>query len=509
MHKLFVILSLWCFSILLSSGAYAAKSREITLPSYNPVRYRVPATPAAQALHQKIIKVSTDLATLKAVQLDDPSIDQRFAAMIQAKIKGITRKLDTLKQDMKQRQKRHQKKLQKQGARQQEMRTQIATRTKAGSGHLVNAAPSSASALNPQEKAEQTDSTSAEIKALKISLQGIIKKLEVLEKRTQKRRKTKPLEQKVAHNGAASALYQPALKRPTTIPLPVAKQLAFLAPTLVRTKIIYPSQGQGAATASAAANKPNAAVKRARKARMQQGVFLPSARPLLSQFQNRRSKTQFWQPQKMRKRRRKRYASVEDRAGKSSAWSEIAVLKATNQCLKLFRNLNIDYVEKPSIKNGRCGTAAPIHFKGFGTRHSVSISPPATLNCKATAVIAHWMNKKVQPLAMRLLGSPIAKIHNISSYNCRNRYGRKNGRISEHAYANALDIMAFTTQKGEKIDLLKHFYADNEKGQFLRTVHKLACKDKFGTVLGPEANAAHKNHFHLDLAKRRRSAYCE
>jgi hypothetical protein len=43
---------------------------------------------------------------------------------------------------------------------------------------------------------------------------------------------------------------------------------------------------------------------------------------------------------------------------------------------------------------------------------------------------------------------------------------------------------------------------------FLRRLHKGACRI-FGTVLGPEANEAHRNHFHFDLASRRRNAYCQ
>ena len=43
---------------------------------------------------------------------------------------------------------------------------------------------------------------------------------------------------------------------------------------------------------------------------------------------------------------------------------------------------------------------------------------------------------------------------------------------------------------------------------FLREVHHGAC-GLFGTVLSPEANAAHRNHLHLDLAHRRHGAYCE
>jgi hypothetical protein len=46
------------------------------------------------------------------------------------------------------------------------------------------------------------------------------------------------------------------------------------------------------------------------------------------------------------------------------------------------------------------------------------------------------------------------------------------------------------------------------ESQFLRRLHKGAC-GVFGTVLGPEANEAHRDHFHFDLAQRRRSAYCQ
>ncbi len=46
------------------------------------------------------------------------------------------------------------------------------------------------------------------------------------------------------------------------------------------------------------------------------------------------------------------------------------------------------------------------------------------------------------------------------------------------------------------------------EGAFLRRLHRGAC-GTFGTVLGPEANEAHRDHFHFDLAARRRSAFCE
>ena len=43
--------------------------------------------------------------------------------------------------------------------------------------------------------------------------------------------------------------------------------------------------------------------------------------------------------------------------------------------------------------------------------------------------------------------------------------------------------------------------AANGKLEFLRAAHKSACRT-FGTVLGPEANRTHRNHFHVDMAER-------
>ncbi|MHA1518443.1 MAG: extensin family protein, partial [Alphaproteobacteria bacterium] len=47
-----------------------------------------------------------------------------------------------------------------------------------------------------------------------------------------------------------------------------------------------------------------------------------------------------------------------------------------------------------------------------------------------------------------------------------------------------------------------------DKSEFLQLIHKDACKT-FNTVLGPRANAAHKNHFHVDMKVRRYVTICE
>jgi hypothetical protein len=46
------------------------------------------------------------------------------------------------------------------------------------------------------------------------------------------------------------------------------------------------------------------------------------------------------------------------------------------------------------------------------------------------------------------------------------------------------------------------------KSQFVTFLFEDACRH-FGTVLGPNANEAHKDHFHLDMKARRKSNFCE
>jgi len=43
---------------------------------------------------------------------------------------------------------------------------------------------------------------------------------------------------------------------------------------------------------------------------------------------------------------------------------------------------------------------------------------------------------------------------------------------------------------------------------FLHEAHAAACRI-FGTTLGPEANADHRNHFHVDMAPRTVTKICD
>ncbi len=74
--------------------------------------------------------------------------------------------------------------------------------------------------------------------------------------------------------------------------------------------------------------------------------------------------------------------------------------------------------------------------------------------------------------------------------------------ISEHAFGNALDIAGFTLADGRKISVQHGWHGTPEEQGFLHDVQLYAC-ETFVTVLAPGYNAAHYNHIHVDLMRRK------
>ena len=248
----------------------------------------------------------------------------------------------------------------------------------------------------------------------------------------------------------------------------------------------------------------------------------------------------------------------------TEAWTEAEIGAATAKCKELLTGDPLDYELLPPLKEGLCGTPAPVLLRAIGHDPKVAIEPPATLSCPMADVLGEWLRDTVQPEAKGLFGSPVVKIENASSYVCRNRYGGADTLLSEHALANAFDVSEFVLANGTRITVLDHWphvvttppppepnparggdsaapnraakqaggdrgsdiitpaKADSTtppspppvatepdpKNQFVTFLFEDACR-RFGTVLGPNANEAHKDHFHLDMKKRRKSNFCE
>ena len=121
-------------------------------------------------------------------------------------------------------------------------------------------------------------------------------------------------------------------------------------------------------------------------------------------------------------------------------------------------------------------------------------------SCPLALAYALFEEHGLQPAAQRAFGQRVTQVDHLGSFACRNVYHRKQGRLSQHATANALDISGFRLADGQRVVLSKDWQGEGAKARFLRDVQKAAC-ESFSTVLGPDYNAAHHNHFHMDMGR--------
>ena len=137
-------------------------------------------------------------------------------------------------------------------------------------------------------------------------------------------------------------------------------------------------------------------------------------------------------------------------------WSEAEIITALKDCLKRLAPLGAEIDIAPAVKHEQCGAPAPVLLKRIGSGASrVEFQPPPMLNCAMVASLHTWIEKTLQPAAQDILGSSIVRLRGTSGYACRNRNGSAHGdRLSEHALANAIDIMGFVTADGRTIDVL-------------------------------------------------------
>jgi hypothetical protein len=124
-------------------------------------------------------------------------------------------------------------------------------------------------------------------------------------------------------------------------------------------------------------------------------------------------------------------------------------------------------------------------------------SPP--MACPEALAFQLWVRQVVQPAAEAAFSSRVATVHHYGTYACRRVAGHgESTTVSQHAYANAVDVAGFTLADGRTITVLKDWKTDDADGRFLHRVRDGAC-GVFNAVLSPDYNAAHANHLHLDM----------
>lgn len=152
-----------------------------------------------------------------------------------------------------------------------------------------------------------------------------------------------------------------------------------------------------------------------------------------------------------------------------------------------------------------CGAPQVVtYLRGPG---NIAYSVAPLLTCSMALALATF-ERILQKEATTIFGSPVARIDQIGTYSCR-EIAAYPGLVSDHAYANAIDLTRFVLKNGASIEILRDFDLSEgaprkPAGAFLRVVSQRANdEDVFSHVLTPFFNASHRNHFHLDLARYR------
>lgn len=152
---------------------------------------------------------------------------------------------------------------------------------------------------------------------------------------------------------------------------------------------------------------------------------------------------------------------------------------------------------------GACGIDNAVRITAVD---GVRLSQPALLNCRTARALADWVEDGAQRAVGRR-GGGLETLHVAAHYVCRTRNHRPGARLSEHSFGNAIDISGVTLKNGDRLTVTEHYDAWGRSGRIVRRMHDAAC-GPFGTVLGPESDRYHQNHFHFDTARHRGGPYC-
>lgn len=177
------------------------------------------------------------------------------------------------------------------------------------------------------------------------------------------------------------------------------------------------------------------------------------------------------------------------------------------RCLAALAQTGMQYELLPDrITAPGCGFENAVRLTSAGVR----MGAPVSLSCPMAVSFFMWEHHVLQAAAQQHLGERVAAIDHLGSYACRN-VNRGEGASpdapgasrSRHATANALDIAGFMLESGQRVTVLKSWPANasgappGPQARMLADAHSGACRF-FNGVLGPDYNAVHRDHFHLE-----------
>ena len=166
-------------------------------------------------------------------------------------------------------------------------------------------------------------------------------------------------------------------------------------------------------------------------------------------------------------------------------------------CLRRLERLGARFEAMAPLGNGQCSAPRPLSVTALAD--GVALEPAATLSCRAAEALARWTTE-VQVAARETFDDGLKSLNLGGTYVCRGQNHDTDAKLSEHSFANAIDVMGYGFAKRASLKVTAS-PAGSPEAAFLDRVRASAC-GFFRTVLGPGSDAAHGNHLHLDLRER-------
>ena len=172
------------------------------------------------------------------------------------------------------------------------------------------------------------------------------------------------------------------------------------------------------------------------------------------------------------------------------------------QCLADLDALRVRYRRLPDQNfPGGCQQIGAVQLIDIG----VPVTNIGPVTCPLARAMTRWVRDAVQPAARVWMSSQVTKVETMGSYSCRPVNGVTGNKLSEHGFANAVDISGFDFASGRRVTVLAAWNGQDPDGRdFVRAAFGSGCRH-FTKILGPQANSLHANHFHLDMG---RGDYC-
>ncbi len=143
--------------------------------------------------------------------------------------------------------------------------------------------------------------------------------------------------------------------------------------------------------------------------------------------------------------------------------------------------------------------------KGVAFRRGVSgmrYGRTVRVNCGFAMRLVRF-EKIAQQEALRAFGQRIARVEHMGTYACR-RMAKWPRLVSQHSYANALDVSAVVLKSGRRSSVLRDYPRNGKRrrgaaGKFWgRLTRRLYDEHVFSVVLRPNHDRLHRDHLHLD-----------